>query len=290
MKNKLWLLMVPALVFANAAAAEDDFYDDNGSEYGWRANLKKASLEVSSTDVKNAKEYKNSPDSRLSSDSETVTKGVFDFSLDYNQADYLWSNSLFAEYGKTKIKPVDGPDVTSENSDKILLSTDYSRKVWRFWDADVGPFARAEYQTEFEKNDDAPLTKIARGLAGMKMFEGQYIKEFYVAGVGEYDFTYSDHVSKYGYQIGLKAEYPFREGVKFDVDTYFRDFVGYSRYNAKDFEYEFNFTGRMLVNIYNNLAFGPYVQYLRAQDRGSKKYGSSTIIGVAVDYSGLWNL
>ena len=31
MKNKLWLLMVPALVFANAAAAEDDFYDDNGS-------------------------------------------------------------------------------------------------------------------------------------------------------------------------------------------------------------------------------------------------------------------
>lgn len=289
MKNKLWILLLPALLIANNAVAEDEFYGET-EEYGWRANLKRISLELSSTEVKNAKEYKDSPNSNLSADSETVTKGALDFSLDYNQPKYLWSNSLFAEYGKTKIKPVDGPDVTSENSDKILLSTDYSRKVWRMWNADVGPFVRAEYQTEFEPNEDAPRTKIARGLAGMKMFEGEYIKELYVAGMGEYDFTYSKEISKYGYEIGLKAEYPLREGVKFDLDTYFRDYLGYSSYQATDFEYEFNATGRMMVNIYKNLSFGPYVQYFRAIDRGSKKYGSSTIIGVAVDYSGLWNL
>ena len=286
MKKYLYLLALPIFVYGNLAHAEDE----NAETYGWRANLNKASLEISSTTVKNAKEYKDSPNSKLSSDSETVTKGVLDFYLDYNQEKYLWSNNLFAEYGKTKIKPVEGPDVTTENADKILLSTDYARKVWRYWEADVGPFVRAEYQTEFEKNDDAPRTKIARGLTGIKMFEGKYIKDMYAAAFGEYDFTYRKNVSKYGYEIGLRAEYPFREGVKFDVDTYFRDYLGYSSYNAKDFKYELNATARMMVDIYKNFSFGPYVQYLQAKDRGSKKYGSSTIIGVAVDYSGLWNL
>ena len=286
MKKYLYLLALPIFVYGNLAHAEDE----NAETYGWRANLNKASLEISSTTVKNAKEYKDSPNSKLSSDSETVTKGVLDFYLDYNQEKYLWSNNLFAEYGKTKIKPVEGPDVTTENADKILLSTDYARKVWRYWEADVGPFVRAEYQTEFEKNDDAPRTKIARGLTGIKMFEGKYIKDMYAAAFGEYDFTYRKNVSKYGYEIGLRAEYPFREGVKFDVDTYFRDYLGYSSYNAKDFKYELNATARMMVDIYKNFSFGPYVQYLQAKDRGSKKYGSSTIIGVDVDYSGLWNL
>jgi len=289
MKKYLWFLALPIMVAGNAAYAEDAA-DENANEYGWRANLNKASLEVSSTKVKNAREYKDSPNSKLSSDSETVTKGVLDFYLDYNQEKYLWSNNLFAEYGKTKIKPVDGPDVTSENADKILLSTDYARKIWRYLDADVGPFIKGEYQTEFDKNEDAPRTRIARGLTGVKMFEGQYIKDMYAAAFGEYDFTYSKDVSKYGYELGLRAEYPFREGVKFDVDTYFRDYLGYSSYNAKDFKYEWNLTARMMVDIYKNFSFGPYVQYLQAKDRGSHKYGSSTIIGVAVDYSGLWDL
>lgn len=290
MKKYLWFLALPVLCFNAAAYAEESaLADENGNLYGWRANLKKASFEISSTEVKNAKEYKDSPNSSLSSDSETVTKGVLDFYLDYNQPNYLWSNNLFAEYGKTKIRPIDGPDVTSENADKILLSTDYARKVWRYMKADIGPFVKAEYQTEFDKNEDAPRTQLVRGLAGVKMFEGEYIQNMYAGAFGEYDFTYSKDVSKVGYEIGLKGNYPFREGIKFDVDTYFRNYLGYSTYNAKDFRYELNFMARMMVDIYKNFSFGPYIQYLRAQDRGSHEYGSSTIIGVAADYSGLWN-
>ena len=265
MKYKLGVMLAAVLTMSLPAQAEE-----TAEEYGWRAKLNKASLELTSTEVKNAGEYRNSPNSRLNSDSEDVTKGVLDFAMEYNQPEYLWTNSVFAEYGKTKLKPVDGPDVISENSDKILLSTDYARKVWRYWDADVGPFVNLAYQTEFEPNDNAPRTKIIRGMAGIKMFEGPY--------------------TKYGAEIGLKAEYPLREGVKFDVDTYLREYIDYSRYQATDFKYEFDFTGRMMVDVYKNFAFGPYIEYFRAKDRGSDKYGSSTIIGVAVDYSGMWNL
>lgn len=288
MTNKLSLLLLPAVILAATVQSAQAADAEN---YGWSAVLKKAGIEFSSTDVRNSKEYKDSPNAELSGDSETVTKGIFDFSLIEQQEKFKWDNNLFMEYGKTKLKPKEGPDVTNETADKILLSTDYARKVWRYLEADVGPFVNLAYQTEFEPNDDAPRTKIARGTTGIKMFDGPYIKNLYVAGVGEYDFTYSSNkTTKFAYEIGLLAEYPLREGIKFNLDTYFRDYVAYSSYNPKDFKYEFSAKADMMVDIYKGLAIGPYAQYFRAEDRGSKDYGSSTIIGVEASFGGEWGL
>lgn len=287
MYNKSNFLLLSALltVFTANAYAEDD------TSYGWSAVLKKAGLELSSTEVKNSEEYKDSPNSELSGDSETVTKGIFDFSLINQQEKFKWDNNLFMEYGKTKLRPKEGPNVENETADKILLSTDYSRKVWRYWDADVGPFANLAYQTEFDPNDDAPRTKIARATTGIKMFDGPIIKNMYAAAVGEYDFTYSnDKTSKFAYEIGLEAAYPLREGVTCNLDSYFRDYVAYSSYNARDFEYELSVKADMMVDVYHGLAIGPYVQYFRATDRGSSKYGSSTIVGVEASFGGSWGL
>lgn len=288
MTNKLSLLLLPAVILAATAQSA---HAADAENYGWSAVLKKAGLEFSSTSVKNSKEYKDSPNAELSGDSETVTKGIFDFSLIDQQEKFKWDNNLFMEYGKTKLKPKEGPDVTNETADKILLSTDYARKVWRYWEADVGPFANLAYQTEFKPNDGAPRTKIARATSGIKMFDGPYIKNMYIAGVGEYDFTYSHNkTTKFAYEIGLLAEYPLREGIKFNLDTYFRDYVAYSSYNPKDFKYEFSAKADMMVDIYKGLAIGPYAQYFRAEDRGSKDYGSSTIIGVEASFGGEWGL
>jgi hypothetical protein len=286
--NKTLILCLSALLISPAYAEESPTAEV--SPYGLRANLKKAALEFSSTEVKNAEQYEDSPNSRLSGDSETVTKGLFDFVLEYEQPKYQWNNSLFMEYGKTKLKPIDGPDVTSENSDKILLTSDYARKVWQYWDADVGPFGSLGYQTEFSPNDDAPRTKTLRAKAGIKLFNGKYIKELYAAAVGEEDFTYSTTTAKSAYEIGLKAEYQLREGVKFELESMFRDYLTYSSYEATDFTYELDTTARMMVDLSNNLALGPYIQYLQAKDRGSANYGSSTIIGVTLSFGNLWNL
>lgn len=291
MKRQLSLLFVPALLLASTANASEAPEGAGSETFGWSANLKKAGIELSSTEVKNAREYKDSPNSSLSGDSETVTKGIFDFSLTNEQDNYKWENNLFMEYGKTKLKPAEGPDIENETADKILLSTDYARKSWQYWDAYVGPFANVAYQTEFSPNEDAPRTKIVRGMAGLKMFDGKYIKNLYAAGVGEWDFTYKhDKTTKAAYEIGLEAEYPLREGITFNLDTYFRDYFAYSSYNPKDFEYEYSAKANMMVDIYNGLAIGPYVQYFRATDRGSSKYGSSTIIGVEASFGGSWGL
>lgn len=285
--TKLKFLMLPSLVLmaaANTAKAEEP-------QLGWTAELKKAGIELSTTQIKNSEEYKSSPNSELSGDSETVTKGILDFSLTDRQEHFKWENNLFAEYGKTKLKPHDSPNITNETADKILLSTDYAQKVWRSWEADIGPFANLAYQTEFEPNEDAPRTKIVRGMTGIKMFDGPIIKNAYAALVGEYDFTYSDEkTTKWAYELGLKATYQLREGINCNLDTYFRDYFAYSSYNPRDFEYEWSTKADMMVDVYKGLQIGPYIQYFQAKDRGSHKYGSSTIIGVAGAFSNSWSL
>lgn len=287
-KSKITIFAAAGLTAFSFVTAPAQAEEDN---YGWTAELKKAGVEISSTEVKNSREYRDSPNSELSGDSETVTKGIFDFSLINQQEKYKWDNNLFAEYGKTKLKPKDGPNVENETADKILLSTDYARKTWQYMDTDIGPFVNLAYQTEFKPNDDAPRTKIVRGMTGIKVFDGTYIKSLYAATVGEYDFTYSsDKTTKFAYELGLKAEYPIREGVNFNLDTYFRDYVAYSSYNARDFEYEYSLKSDILVDVYKGLSIGPYIQYFQAKDRGSRHNGSSTIIGVTGTFGGSWGL
>lgn len=292
MNKKISLFLLPIFAVSTAQAADQIAPEGAGSEkLGWSANLKQASLQLTSTEVSHAKEYKDSPNSQLSGDSETVVKGVFDFALTQEKDDYKWENSLFMEYGKTKLKPVDGPNVENETADKILLSTDYARKMWEYMGAYVGPFGNLAYQTEFEPNDDAPRTKIFRGMTGLKMFDGKYIKNLYGGLVGEYDFTYSSKkTTKAAYEIGLEAEYELREGVVFNVDSYWRDYFTYSSYNPHDFEYELSAKANMMVDVYHGLKIGPFVQYFRAEDRGSSTYGASTIIGIEGSYDNLWEL
>ena len=63
----------------------------------WRANFRRVALDISSTSVGNAEEYKNSPSSKLSADGEEVIKGVLDFVLEHETQSSRWDNGIYAE-------------------------------------------------------------------------------------------------------------------------------------------------------------------------------------------------
>ena len=285
-------LMAAAAVLCMAAGADARAEEKSGKS-DLRANFRRVALEMSSTEVKNADLYVDSPNSQLSADSKTMIKGVFDFVLEYEQPNWQWNNSLFMEYGRTKLKPVGEEDTTNEDADKILLTSDYNCKLWKleFLNADAGPFASVAYQTEFTRNNDAPRMKVVRGKTGLKLFNGEYIKELYAAAVGEYDFTYSgDEVRKGAYEIGIRAERPISDQVKFQLEGYFRNYVSYSKYVATDLKYELSVTGRMDVKIYQKFSLAPYVSYFQGKARGVDKEGSNFLIGLSFAYSDLFNL
>ncbi len=276
-----WCLFVVLLPMVAVADNTDVSATDKGS---LTLAVRRIGLEWSKTQVRNAQEYENSPVSALKADSQDFIKGIFDTALEYNRNRLQWDNSLFMEYGETKLKPIDEPETVSENADDILLSSNLSYACWDFSGFKFGPTVRAAYDTEFKTAGDTPRQNIIRTNAGVSLFDNAIIKSLYLTGVHEYDFTYDTTISKLAAELGWRLEYQVREGVKLSTNGYYREYLSYSVYEPTDLERDFSAVVRMDTNLWGDLTMGPYVQYRRARARGAVDYGSNFIMGVSFNY------
>lgn len=279
--KKFGMFMCAAL--APFMAVADDV-DLSGKEL--ILNIRRIGLDLSKTTVRHSGEYQGSPISALSADGQEFIKGVFDTALEYKHDRFNWDNSLFMEYGRTELRPYDEPKTVNESADKILLTSNLNYACWDFDSFKLGPMARAAYETEFvPANDSDNRLKVLRGMAGFSIFDSPIIKELYIAGVYEYDFTYGhDQVSKLAAELGWRLEYEIRTGVKMSTNGYYREYLDYSEYVGTDLERDLSVVARMDTNLWGDFTMGPYVQYRRAKARDAEHYGSNFIIGVSFNY------
>lgn len=279
-------LIAAVLLVACAAFAQD-------GKQGWQVELKKLSLDVTSTEVKHAREYDGFSNARLTSDSQTSVRGAWDSIADYHAQHFVWTNKLLMDYGRTQIRPVDGENLTNENADRILFETGYTQRLWHVDDFlggfEAGPFATVGYETEFTKPHHSPRTRILRGMAGAKLFDGKYLKKLYAAIVGERDFTYSPYASKLAWETGIELEAPVREGVKFKADAMFRDYLDSSERHPTDLDWEFEANARLDVQLYKNLYVAPFISYYTAQGKYIAPRGENVYVGVSFSFSHIFS-
>lgn len=256
---------------------------------GWQVELKKIALDITSTEVKHANDYKDFSDARLNGDSQSTVRGSFDGIAEYHATHFLWTNELFMDYGRTKIRPIDEEHITNENADKILLTTGYTQRLWKVEDVlggfEVGPFVNLGYETEFTKPNGAPRKKVLRGTGGVKLFEGKYVKDLFVAVVGERDFTYNPGSTKLAWEAGLKVEQPIREGVTAKYSLLFRDYLTSSHERKTDLDYELGADARLDVQLYKNLYVAPFISYYTAKGKDVSARGENIYVGVSFSFS-----
>jgi len=276
------LLLLPVFIFAQDAAAP--------AKDGWQLELKRIALNVTSTSVQNASLYQGFPDSRLSANNQSLIQGDLNFVAALYTPRGLWSNTLVADYGKTRIVPADGsPTLTSESVDNITFTTDYALRLWTvdnfLGGFSAGPFANAEYDTEFTPNMNSNRKQVGRARAGVKLFQGKFIKEFYLAGVYEYDFTFNPASNNFAAEAGIKIEQPIRDGVKASYGAYFRDYLSYSVDRRTNLDYEAGFDARLDVLVAKNFAVAPVINYFTAQAANFAGRGQNVFVGVSLSWS-----
>lgn len=273
------MCMVPTVGFALNTPHETKF----------DLNIRRIGVDWSKTQIGHAEEYASSPVSAFTATSQDWFVGVFDTALEYGFDRFRWDNSLFMTYGKTTLKPYDAPKTTDEKADKILFTSDLSYAVWDWENVKLGPIVRAEYESEFVGNPH--IRKIIRPSAGIALFDHKIFKTLYTTAVYENDFTDTDNpVSKLALEAGWRAEYEIREGVKFNSDGYYREYLDYSRYVATDFRRDLSVNARLDTNLWGDFTFGPYVNYRRALAREAEHYGSNTTVGLSFNYINKFNL
>jgi len=256
---------------------------------GWQLDLKRLSLNLSSTQVKNADVYANFSDSRLNADSQTLIQGFSDFEAAYSMPKYLWSNELLTEYGKATIKPQNGEEIKTESADRIMLTSDIAYKLWKINNFlggfDAGPLANVSYETEFTSQNEAPHRKLLRGRLGVKAFEGKHLKSLYTAIVSEEDFTYPEKSTNIAWEVGLKMEHPIREGVKAAYGLSYRDYLSHSEDLLTNLDHTFEANARMDVLVYKNLSIAPFINYYMAKGKYTDIRGQNLYVGVSFSFS-----
>ncbi len=271
------LFLIPCTLFLCGNANAD-----------WTLDIRRIGVDWSRTDVTNAAEYYDSPISQLKADSQDVFKGTFDSVMAYRNPGngaIKWDNGLFMEYGRTKIKPYDRPETVNENADKILLTSDFGYAIWNWDGLKLGPTARAAYDTEFTENDGVPRRNQARVSGGIALFDHPIIKDLYVVGIYEYDFTYAaDKISKSAAELGWRIEYQIRDGLKASTNGYYRDYLSWSGFLGTDLEWDLSAVARLDANLWGNFTMGPYIQYRRAKSRAADLVASNTTIGISFNY------
>ncbi len=281
-KCNLYLTVCTMLLVSFSATASSDNITDKSS---LKANIKRIALEYMEHSVSN-KNDPNYPDS-FNSDEQSNIGGTLDANLIYEKSNMIWTNGLFAEYGKSETTE-DGVTTENEDKDEILLYTDYTHKIWNLEQGVVGPFAYLGYETEFTSFDlgnDSYRTKILRAKAGMKLYDGKYFKQLYIAAVEENDMTYDNNNMKTGAEIGYEFNYSLNPYTTFISDGYYRKFISYSEKEATDFEYKLAFNNRIQTKLTGDLYLAPFYNYELAQTRGAKSSRAQSTFGISLTYN-----
>lgn len=250
-----------------------------------KGNLKRIALEYLNHSVT----HKNDPayPESYSDDEETTIGGVFDGNLTYETSSQVWVNGLFMEYSKNKTTEK-GVTTKNEQNDEILLFTDYTHKVWQLEQGIVGPFAYLGYETEFtdfELNGKDYRTKILRAKGGLKLYDGTYFKQLYVAVVEEDDMTYNNDNMKTGGEIGYEFNYPINPSTNFISEGYYRHFFSYSERKDTDFKYKLELNNRIETKLTGDLYLAPFYNYELAETRGARSARSQSTIGLSLSYN-----
>ena len=285
MKKTIFLLSA-CLFFAGLSYAEE------APKGTWHLELKDLSFQITNTSVNNAEYYQGYANPRLTADSQTLIQGNFDLLSKYDREKMLWANNLLMQYGQVTIKPVGEEKTKNTSVDKILFTTDYTHKMFKNEDLlggfTFGPFLSAGYQTEFTKDDDAPRYRVLRGKAGLRLFEGVYLKDLYAAAVIEYDFTYPQEVTKYAWEAGFKIEQPVNEKSKAVYSAMIRDFFHFDNPSVNNLTYEFELDARLNTEIMKDLAIAPFINYYQGKGVDNPRTGNNLYIGVAISYKKLF--
>jgi len=301
-KITLPFALCTAILLPFAASADETIATENESveqnivkASSLTANIKRLAFEYMEHSVTNKRD-KNYPDTYNANEERSIG-GVFDGNMTYDASSLVWINGLFMNYNKSKTTE---EGITSENEkdDEILLYTDYTHKVWQLEQGIVGPFAYLGYETEFTDFDliddngrkRSYRTKILRGKTGLKLYDGKYFKQLYVAVVEEDDMTYHDDNMKTGGEIGYEFNYPINENTAFISEGFYRHFFSYSEKNDTDFKYKLELNNRIETKLTGDLYLAPFYNYELAETRGAKSSRAQSTMGLSLTYNKSFDL
>ncbi|HCC47213.1 MAG TPA: hypothetical protein DEQ38_03725 [Elusimicrobia bacterium] len=261
----------------------------------WHLNLRNLSLEAVNTSITGPAAYSGVSESRLSADSQTRFQGSARLFSEYYSGKFRLDIGISADYGRTVLKPRSAPPLTTESVDQLVYQGElvyrmknYNGKLGRLV---IGPYASAAYDTEFSRADGAPLRKVLRGSAGLKLFEGAVMQELYAGLTTEQVYTYLPARLKHALEAGFRLSTPLRgTALMLNADGNYRRFARSRFDTVYDLKDRLDLNLKVSTRLYGDIMISPFVNYFWATGKKLTGAGANLTTGFALEYSKLFKI
>jgi hypothetical protein len=245
--------------------------------------------------VRNTENFSQVSDSKLRTTGQTYIQGSGSVFSEFYRGDLRFDTGLSADYGKITLRPKGQPRLETESVDQVVLESELRYRLLRYngfmGSLLLGPFFNLAYDTEFTRQMDLPKRKIVRSRAGMKLFEGVYLRELYTGLVTEQDYTNDPARTKYAAEAGFGLNMPLPgTALTLEADGNYRNFAESRFDTAADLKQRLELNVKLSTKLYGDITISPFFNLFLATNKIEHGTARNIMTGISLNYSRLFKL
>lgn len=259
----------------------------------WRLNFRDVGLNLRQTKVVRSDEFNTVPNSRIQGFDELLVGGVFKADAEYLKREFKWTNTVEAEYAKSRLEPRNAPATVNLASNRIMLltlGTHRAGQIRREWLArSWGPSLGLQYDGEFESARGLRRKQAYSLFPGVEFFDGTFVRTLVLSGILKRDLGREPPNT----QSGLRLRSVFSREVGpskalLQGELWNNYFFLTKQDTAGDLRLEGDFNVKLRIPIRRHLTLAPFfdVYWFQLKTRPNRGYIMTT--GVSIGFSRLW--
>ena len=259
----------------------------------WRLNFRDVGLNLRQTKVVRSNEFNPVPNSRVQGFNELLIGGVFKADAEYIKRELKWTNTIEAEYAKSRIEPRGAPALVNLAANRLMLLTLGTRragKVRQEWFArSWGPSVGLQYDGEFESAPGRKRRQAYSLFPGIEFFDGTFVRSLELSGIVKRDLGREPPNT----QTGLRLRSVFSRELGpakalLQGELWNNYFFLTRRDAAGDLRMEGDFNVKLRIPVRKYLSVAPFLDYYWFQLKTRPTWGYSLTMGVSIGFSRLW--
>lgn len=259
----------------------------------WRLNFRDVGLNLRQTKVVRSDEFDAVPNSRIQGFNELLVGGVFKADAEYLKSEFKWTNTVEAEYAKSRIEPRSAPATVNLAANRIMLltlGTHRAGQIRREWLArSWGPSLGLQYDGEFEAARGLRRKQAYSLFPGVEFFDGTFVRSLVLSGILKRDLGREPPNT----QSGLRLRSVFSREIGpakalLQGELWNNYFFLTKQDTAGDLRLEGDFNVKLRVPIRKYLSVAPFLDFYWFQLKTRPDKGYITTLGVSIGFSRLW--
>ncbi|MFA6092050.1 MAG: hypothetical protein WCU88_04835 [Elusimicrobiota bacterium] len=257
----------------------------------WRVYFRDMSANISNTSVSRDEAFTRVSNSRIQGYDELLLGATAKVDADRLDNAYRWSNTLEAEYARSRLRPPGRPAIINVPTNRLLMRTVGTLRSaqfpWRWMAESVGPSVGLQYDGEIEKTPGLRRKQVYSLFPGVEFFGGSWVKTLSLSANIKRDLSRDTANNQYGVRGRAMVAHAVGAGSLLG-EVWSNYFVRTSQDTDQDLLWEGDLNIKLRVPVFRQAWVAPFVDFYVFSLKTRRLAGYSAMTGVSIGFSRIW--